>query len=112
MPGAISSEDYEWACFAAQQAAEKALKALCQHLGGATLGHSLLRLLKDLPPENQPGQHLFKKAANLDKFYIITRYPNGFDWGAPMDYFDLADAQQAVADAEAVINYARGQIPQ
>jgi HEPN domain-containing protein len=30
---ALEDEDYEWSCFAAQQAAEKAVKALYQKLG-------------------------------------------------------------------------------
>ena len=106
----LNTQDFEWSCFAAQQAAEKALKALYQHIGGESFGHSLLRLLKGLPPEAQPDMELFKKAADLDKFYISTRYPNGFDWGAPMDYFDGEDARKALADAETIINYAKSQI--
>ena len=41
----LNTQDFEWSCFAAQQAAEKALKALYQHMGGESFGHSLLRLL-------------------------------------------------------------------
>ncbi|CAN5691982.1 hypothetical protein BH23GEM3_BH23GEM3_05700 [soil metagenome] len=44
--------DHEWACFAAQQAAEKALKALLQDRGGEVRGHSALALLRLLPTEN------------------------------------------------------------
>ena len=39
---ALDDGDYEWACFASQQAAEKALKGLVQHLGGNAFGHSIL----------------------------------------------------------------------
>jgi HEPN domain-containing protein len=67
-------------------------------------------MLRELPPELQPDRKLFKKAAELDKFYIATRYPNGFDWGAPMDYFDVEDAQKAIADAEEIISYVKSQI--
>jgi len=38
---AREDEDHEWACFAAQQAAEKALKAVVQARGGEPRGHSL-----------------------------------------------------------------------
>jgi HEPN domain-containing protein len=106
----FNTQDYEWSCFAAQQAAEKALKALYQHIGGESFGHSLLRMLRELPPELQPDRKLFKKAAELDKFYIATRYPNGFDWGAPMDYFDVEDAQKAIAYSEEIISYVKSQI--
>ncbi len=40
---------YEWACFSAQQAAEKAVKALYQELGIDVWGHSIWRLLDRLP---------------------------------------------------------------
>ena len=41
--------DHDWACFAAQQAAEKAVKALHQAHGQEAWGHSVLRLLEALP---------------------------------------------------------------
>ena len=107
---ALKDGDYEWSCFAAQQAAEKALKALYQNLGGESLGHSILRMLNELPKELKPNKNLFKKAADLDKFYIPTRYPNGFDWGAPMDYFEIEDAGGAIVDAEEIINFAKDKI--
>jgi HEPN domain-containing protein len=107
---AIEDGDFEWSCFAAQQSAEKALKGLYQSLGGESFGHSILRMLKELPKEVKPDRRLFKKAADLDKFYIPTRYQNGFDWGAPMDYFEKEDAEKAVRDAEEIINYAKSKI--
>jgi HEPN domain-containing protein len=107
---ALKDADYEWSCFAAQQAAEKALKALYQNIGGESFGHSILRMLNELPKELKPAKELFKKAADLDKFYIPTRYPNGFDWGAPMDYFEIEDARGAITDAEELINFAKDTI--
>jgi HEPN domain-containing protein len=107
---ALEDGDYEWSCFASQQAAEKALKALYQALGGEAIGHSILKMLKNLPKEIRPDKKLFKKGADLDKFYIPTRYPNGFDWGAPMDYFQKEDAEKAIADAKDIINYAKSKI--
>ena len=43
---ALEDTDYDWACFAARQAAEKAVKAIFLHLGGEGWGHSITRLLK------------------------------------------------------------------
>ena len=40
---------HEWACFAAQQAAEKAVKALHLHQGQEAWGHVIARLLQQLP---------------------------------------------------------------
>lgn len=107
---AVSDGDFEWACFAAQQAAEKALKALYQHLGGESFGHSVLKMLKDLPRPVRPDQALLKTGAELDKLYIPTRYPNGFASGAPMDYFERGDAEGAIRHAEEIINFAKNKI--
>ena len=40
---------HEWACFAAHQTAEKAVKALHLHLGQEAWGHVVARLFRDLP---------------------------------------------------------------
>jgi len=45
----MSGGFYEWACFLSQQAAEKALKAAYQKLGGEAFGHSVSRLLSNMP---------------------------------------------------------------
>jgi HEPN domain-containing protein len=45
---AAEDEDYEWSYFAAQQGAEKALKAVYQRLGAVAWGHSVTNLLTNL----------------------------------------------------------------
>jgi len=39
---------YEWACFSAQQSAEKAVKAVFQKMGAEAWGHSVADLLEEL----------------------------------------------------------------
>jgi HEPN domain-containing protein len=46
---ALDDGDYEWACFAAQQSAEKAVKALFLKANGDAWGHSVSALLQQLP---------------------------------------------------------------
>jgi len=60
---------HEWACFAAQQAAEMALKALHLSLGQEAWGHVVARLLADLPAA---PDDLRQKAKVLDNFYVAT----------------------------------------
>jgi HEPN domain-containing protein len=72
---------HEWACFAAHQSAEKAIKALHLHLGQEAWGHVVARLLRDLPLE--VPEEIVDRARILDNFYIPTRYPNGHSEGAP-----------------------------
>jgi HEPN domain-containing protein len=101
---------YEWACFAAQQGAEKALKALVAALGGEARGHAIVAIAKALPePPGFPAD-LLDAARRLDRHYIPTRYPNGFDQGAPQDYFTAADAAEALRDAEEILDYCAGHI--
>lgn len=35
----------------------------------------------------------------------VTRYPNGFDAGAPRDYYASGEAGQAITDAESVYQF-------
>jgi HEPN domain-containing protein len=104
--------DYEWSCFACQQAAEKGLKAVYFHLHGDPWGHSVLALLQSLPeslaPLVTPG--LLDAARALDKQYIQARYPNGFAMGAPMDYFVERDALEAISYAKSILEFCQTQV--
>lgn len=97
--------DYEWACFAAQQAAEKALKALHLALGVEAWGHSVFRALTALPPTISVPAELQIHAKALDKHYIPPRYPNSYPEGAPLDFYTRKDANEALHAAEAVVKF-------
>lgn len=107
---ALEDSDYEWSCFAAQQAAEKALKALFQRLGMEAWGHTLTVLIGNLPQEIQTPPELIEYSRILDKHYIPTRYPNGFDSGAPTDFYTQTEAKDAIRYAEAILAFCRRQI--
>jgi HEPN domain-containing protein len=96
---------YEWSCFVAQQSAEKALKALYQVLGGDAWGHSVFRLLEGLAEKIDVPPELMQQARELDRYYIPTRYPNGWADGAPKDFFTLKDADNAIRCAEEVLRF-------
>lgn len=105
----LKTKHCEWACFQAQQAAEKAAKALLESHGQAIRGHSVLMLVKQI--RGVPQAH-FHAAATLDKYYIPTRYPNGFDMGSPMDYFDQKTAQQAIRYAQMLVAFVKKELTQ
>ena len=105
---AAQSGDYEWACFAAQQAAEKGLKAVVQSLGGEPWGHSVTVLAGGLAERLQMAPALVDAGKRLDKHYIPTPYPNGFDQGAPTDYYTAGEAEAAIADAVENMEFCRG----
>ena len=106
----IKIEHFEWSVLAAQQGAEKALKALFYEIGGDPWGHSLLKFLKSLPKELKVEEELLIAAKNLDKHYVTSRYPNGFASGAPEDYYIKKDAEEAVINAEGIFKYCKNQI--
>jgi len=97
---------YEWSAFAAQQAAEKAIKAVYEYRGGDAWGHSCLELLRGLLDElGRDEPHLIDAARLLDRFYIPARYPNGWNAGAPRDYFSDRDAADAIGAAEEILRF-------
>ena len=59
------AERHEWACFAAQQAAEKAVKALHLHTGQEARGQVVARLLEELPETINVPELLVEKGARF-----------------------------------------------
>jgi HEPN domain-containing protein len=99
----IQGKFYEDACFSAQQAAEL---ALLESRGRIELGHSLYHLSQtvgDVPPD------VLNAARVLDRYYIPTRYSNGFPAGAPMDFYDLPTAEEAVELAQSILEFVGSQ---
>ena len=104
---ALEDGDYEWACFAAQQSAEKALKALYEDQGLEARGHSILGLIKGLADLYPVPEEFYPFARILTRYYIEARSPNGLPEGAPFEYFDREMAQEAVDAAEAILRWCR-----
>jgi HEPN domain-containing protein len=97
---------HEWACFASQQAAEKALKALHLACNQEAWGHVVAQLLAELPGIAVPAQ-LADKAKVLDNFYVATRYANGHPAGAPFEHYGRIQSDQAIQYAGEIIEFAR-----
>lgn len=71
--------DYAWACFAAHQAAEAAVKGAHLRRGTIAWGHAATWLLTQLCPEPPPS--LLDCAQYLDRQYIPSRYPGAHPAG-------------------------------
>lgn len=96
------------ACFQAQQAAEKAVKAVLYALGAEDVfGHSVRELVRTAAGSAPALARLDDAAMRLDRFYIPTRYPNGLPGGIPADAFTAEDATQAISYGEAIVGTAR-----
>ncbi|MGB9888934.1 MAG: HEPN domain-containing protein [Anaerolineae bacterium] len=96
---------YEWACFAAHQAAEKAIKAVLEKKGQKAWGHTLTFLLQALQETETLPPELLDQARILDKHYIPTRYPNGLPEGAPTEFYTRQEADDAIRYSEAILRF-------
>jgi len=101
---------HEWACFAAQQAAEKGVKALHLHLGQEAWGHVIARLLRELPEVVSVPEGLVEKGRVLDTFYIPSRYPNSHPEGAPFEHYGPLQSEEAIRYAREVLAFVRAQM--
>ncbi len=99
---------YEWACFIAQQAAEKAVKSLLQRWGAEAWGHSTNDLLRAVAERTIVPDKITDAALVLDRYYIPARYPNGYAAGKPGDYIRKKDADDAIAGAEKILRFCHG----
>ena len=103
----MEDEFFEWSCFAAQQAAEKAVKAAFQKLNATAWGHSIFDLMRLLSKKVAVSEELLNCARSLDKYYIPTRYPNGFESGSPYEYFTREDAGNAIVCSRRIIEFCK-----
>ena len=101
---------HEWACFAAQQAAEKAVKALHLHRGQKAWGNVVACLLSELPEEVQAPGNLIEQGRVLDTFYIPPRYPNSHPEGAPFEHYGPLQSHEAIGHARAILEFVRFQM--
>jgi HEPN domain-containing protein len=99
---------HEWACFAAQQSAETAVRALHFHQSLEACGHVVARLLAELPSGVEPM--LIEKAKVLDNFYVGTRYPNGHPEGPPFEHYGAIQSGEALHYATEILAFVRAQM--
>lgn len=99
---------YDWACFSAQQAAEKAVKAAIQRQGGESWGHSVADLLQGLRIGPPLDESLLDAALELDKAYIPARDPDAHPSGSPRRRYTRGEAERLVRHAEAIVGFCEG----
>ena len=104
---AVRERFYAQACFVAQQAAEKAVKAIAYGLGERTvLGHSLVALISRYADPVPELHDLRELGGILDQYYVPTRYPNGLAGGVPFEAFGESQAAAAVDAAARFVQLA------
>ncbi len=103
--GLRSLKKYSHACFLAQQCGEKALKALWYAYGHDPWGHSVQKLIMDMPDKaaRQVIRRQLEAAVLLDRYYIPTRYPNGLPDLTPGEVYLKHDADLCIRCARRVL---------
>ncbi|MFW6152360.1 MAG: HEPN domain-containing protein [Verrucomicrobiota bacterium] len=101
---------HEWACFAAQQAAEKAVKALHLNRGQEAWGHVVAKLLAELGTNVKTPGDLVDKARILDAYYIGPRYAYGHPEGAPFEHYGKLQSAEAIKYAREIIEFVRSEM--
>lgn len=107
----LREEIFHMACFHAQQAVEKALKAvLRRHDQIVPKTHSLAKLLYDV---HELGLSLSDDdILFLDQFYTPTRYPDTLPGGLPEGLPTASDATSAVTAAARALDTLRNLLKQ
>ncbi len=96
---------YEWCSFTAQQAAEKAVKALYYRMNKLIFGHSIVKMLEGLKEELDIPEEIMHSARILDRYYKESRYPNGFPDGSPFQFFDEHIAKEALDASGKILRF-------
>lgn len=104
------AERHEWTCFAAQQAAEKAVKALHLHAEQKTRSCVISQLFAGLPETVDVPEQFVEKGRVLDNFYIPSRYPNYHSVGAPFEHYGPLQSEKAIQYAREIIEFVRSQM--
>lgn len=100
------SQDYYMSVFASQQAAEKALKALCIFkLKEFPKGHSIIYLAQKL----KTPKEMLSGIRDLNPEYLSTRYPD-MAAGVPAELYDEQIANRHLKTAERVVKWVKKRI--
>ncbi|MHA1637623.1 MAG: HEPN domain-containing protein [Candidatus Thorarchaeota archaeon] len=108
--GSLQLKHFDWACFAAQQGAEMAVKAVFRSRGAESWGHSVSELVRQLPEDIAASEDILKDARRLDRLYIPARYPNGLPAGTPREAFDEKSAKEAIIIARTIIEFCKSKM--
>ncbi len=87
---------HEWACFAAQQAAKKAVKALHLRWGQEAWGYVVAKLLRELPEAARVPDELVEKGRGPGHLLHPTALPQQPLGGAPFEHYGPLQSEEAI----------------
>lgn len=106
----LSDGSFSYACFFAEQAAQKALKGYLINKGWRSVKiHSIGELLKETAKlEKDKFEHLIVLGQRLDRYYLASRYPDALpDPAIPAESYGPDEGREAVDIAKKIFSAAK-----
>ena len=105
----LRGNDFSYACFFAEQAAQKSLKAFLFWRGKRFVAiHSVGALLEEASLLDPAFGELIGKGKKLDHYYLASRYPDALPEPAiPSESYVKEDAEGAITIAGEILNRSR-----
>lgn len=95
---------YNTAVFHFQQAVEKMVKACLYYYNEQPWGHSIFKLLQQLPKNNFPDlEFLINESREFDMHYTSTRYPDSLPGISPSELYNEETSHRMMKKAEQLI---------
>ena len=107
-----ATDAYNLACFLAEQAAQKSLKAVLYLDGARWIPlHSVAELTKEISKKRPEFSSLLAAGGKLDQYYLSTRYPDAVAEPAiPSEIFTEDQARDAVGLARNIFETSKSLI--
>ncbi len=108
----VEEKFFSDACFMAEQASQKGLKAYLFFTGERfVLSHSVTKLALDCAKKDKEFATMVDYARILDKYYIPTRYPDALAGpSAPFEIYTQTEAEEALKYVGKIIDLVRKRI--
>ena len=80
-------------------------------MGAVVWGHSVADLLEELAQRQDVPEDLRDAALELDKAYILSRYPDAHPSGSPRRRYPCTEAERLVEHAAKVVKFCKSLLP-
>ncbi|MEM4007542.1 MAG: HEPN domain-containing protein [Nitrososphaerota archaeon] len=103
----LKNGKYSKVCFLSHQAGEKAVKALLiLKLKKFEVIHSVAELLRRAGASDE----FIQLGLELDKHYVLARYPNAWPHGSPSKIYRREEAEKALDSARRILEYVEREV--
>jgi len=108
----LQGNEYDLACFLAEQTCQKALKAVRYFDGARFIAtHSIAVLIKKVTEKYPEFSAMISRGAKLDQYYLSSRYPDAVaEPATPSEIFLQEQAEEAIEIAQKIFELCNSKI--